>query len=93
MIESPQTNLQINAIEILPKIIGNINTARFFPTNEKVGIFNNINAQPKPKVAKIIEDTKALRRVFCNVLRKDPLLTSPVIPLTLISPKNGKILP
>ena len=88
-VESPQINLQINAMEILPKVIGIISNPRFLPMNEKEGTFNSNKAPVKPNNTKTIEVMIALTKVVCKVDRNDPLLNKGPKPERLIPKRNG----
>ena len=57
----------MNAMEILPNVIGIMSKLRFLPMNENEGTFNKNTAPIKPNVTKTIADIMALSKVVCNV--------------------------
>lgn len=70
-VESPQIDLQRNAIEILPNVIGIISKPKFFPIIENEGTFNRKMAPVKPNNTKTTADIRAFSKVVSKVASKD----------------------
>lgn len=79
----------MNAMEILPNVMGIISKPRFFPMYEKDGTFNNNKAPVKPNTTKTIADIIAFTKVVCNVGRNELLLNKSFKPEKLKPKTNG----